>query len=196
MRKFSIILLVFLSIKTYGQNIYQGQILSLVDSTPVPRFSIRVDNKSIIATDSSGYFSATTKKNRVRLSTIFGLHGFDTTLNNKDNIKLYAAKFYDSILATYDVQHGTIMLFCGVAFAPMAPMQRDKDFEKKYNVRYYIVGDFLPSSVAQMTSYNMVVADYLDRKYGKGWRLEIRHDVLGLMQKKAGSQRPVLRQRG
>jgi hypothetical protein len=62
-------------------------------------------------------------------------------------------------------------------------------------VKYYIVGDLRPSSVAQMTSYNLVIAEYFDRKYGKDWKLEVRSDVLGIMQKKVGIQRSVLNQK-
>lgn len=181
MRNFPILLAAFISLNAPGQNIFHGQILSIADSTPISHFSIRLNSKKVITTDSAGFFSVTTSKKKIRLTTIFDLHHLDTTLTIKDNnngIKLYTAGIRDSILAAYDIKHGIVLLFCGVAFAPMAPTQRDKDFEKRFNLQYYIVGDFHPSSVSQMASYNKVVADYLDKIFGTGWRAGVRGDVL------------------
>jgi hypothetical protein len=189
MRTFLIILSVLFSVSSFGQDSLRGQILSVIDSTPIPRFSIRVNGKDLVVTDGNGIFSIATKKDKVRLASTFGHHGFDTTVNRKTSqqLELYSTSVYDSTLAKYDVQHKTMRIFCGVAFAPMARMSSDDEFEKKYHVRYYVVGDFLPSSVAQMTSYNLVVADYLDRRYGTKWRQELRSDVLGIF-KTVGSQ--------
>lgn len=177
--------------KSFGQDSLKGQVLSVIDSTPIPHFSIRVNDKSLVSTDESGKFSIPIRNGKLRLASIFGLHGFDTTIKSKTSgsISLYSAQFYDSTLAKYDIQHGTIWIFCGVAFAPLAPMESDNEFENKYHVRYYIVGDFLPSSVAQMTSYNLVVADYLVRRYGTKWRAELRSDVLGIFKTDGSQQR-------
>ena len=189
MRKFLILVAASISLNAPGQGIFHGQILSVADSTPISHFSIRVNNKKIITTDSVGFFSVTTSKKKIRLTAIFGLHYFDTTLtikNNSNGIRLYTAGIYDSALAAYDIQFGKLILFCGVAFAPMASTRWDKDFEKKFNLQYFIVGDFLPSSVPQMESYNKVIADYLDKLFGQEWRLQLRRDVLGIP-KKAGN---------
>ena len=182
MRLLLLLFTIFVSLSLFGQSTFKGQILSIVDGSPVTNFHFRVDKKELGKTDSLGFFSITTPKNKVRLSTIFGIYGFDTTLKNSsnDNLKLYTIQNYDSTLADFDIRQNKFRLFCGVAFAPLAPMPSDKDFEKQYNTSYYIVGDFLPSSIEQMTAYNKVVAEYLDKKYGKEWRAKVRPDVLGV----------------
>lgn len=190
MRTFLIVLLVFLSISSPAQDSLRGRVLSVIDSTAIPHFLIRINKKSIITTDAEGNFCIPIKNGKLRLASIFGFHGFDTTIFRKpgERLLLYSAKYYDPALAHYDLQHATVLLFCGVAIAPMAPLKSDKEFESKYQVHYYIVGDFLPSSVAQMTSYNLVVADYLDRRYGKKWRAELRSDVLGIFRPASSQQ--------
>lgn len=189
MRTFLIFLLILFSVNCFGQDSLRGQVLSVTDNTPMSHFSIRVNSKDLVVTDANGNFVVPIKKDKVRLASIFGHHGFDTTVTNKTNqeLQLYSASTYDSTLAKYDIQHRTIRIFCGVAFAPMAQMSSDNEFEKKYHLKYYVVGDFFPSSVAQMTSYNLVVADYLDKLYGIKWRSELRSDVLGIF-KTVGSQ--------
>jgi hypothetical protein len=188
MRQLFILMTLFVSVSTFGQNIFKGQILSIVDSSPIRNFYYRVDEKKIDKTDSLGFFSIATQRKKVRLSTVFSIYGFDTILKNynSDNLKLYTVQNYDSTLADYEIRQNKLRLFCGVAFAPLAPMPSDKDFEKEYNTSYYIVGDFLPSSIEEMTAYNKVVAAYLDKKYGKEWRTKVRLDVLGVT-KKVGS---------
>ncbi|MGG9960897.1 hypothetical protein [Ferruginibacter sp. SUN106] len=185
MRQLFFLMTFFASVSSFGQNTFKGQILSIVDGSPLTNFHFRVDKKKLDKTDSLGFFSITTEKNKVRLSTIFGIYGFDTTLKNSngDNLKLYTIQNYDSTLADFDIRQNKFRLFCGVAFAPLAPMPSDKDFEKEYHTSYYIVGDFLPSSIEQMTAYNKVVAEYLDKKYGKEWRAKVRPDVLGVTNK-------------
>jgi hypothetical protein len=181
----------FISLCSFGQTTFSGQFLSIVDGTPIANLYFRVNKKKLEKTDSLGFFSFTISKNKAHIS-VSRIYGIDTIFRrkNNDNLKLYTVKNYDSTLADFDIRQNKFRLFCGVAFKSVFA-EGDKDFEKKYNVRYHIVGDFLRSSVAQMTSYNMVVADYLDKKYGKGWRLEIRRDVLGLMQKKTVNQQRV-----
>ena len=52
-------------------------------------------------------------------------------------------------------------------------------FEKKYGVKYEIYGCIAPDQDDCMISYNKVVFAYLDGKFGKAWRKEIRKDVVG-----------------
>jgi len=55
----------------------------------------------------------------------------------------------------------------------------DKKFSKKYNVNFT---DFGCEAVAEESiyEYNKTVFEYLDKKYGKKWRKEIRKNIVGL----------------
>ena len=185
MRQLLFLLPFFTSISTFGQNIFKGQILSIVDGKPLKNFYFRVDKKKLEKTDTLGFFSISTQKNKVRLSSVFGLYGFDTTLKNYKNeiVKIFTVQKFDSIFAEFEIRKNKFRLFCGVDLSPLAPMQSDKDFENQYKTSYYIVGDFLPCSVEEMTAYNKVIIEYLDKKYGKEWRAKVRQDVLGIIRK-------------
>ena len=182
MRHFLFSLTFFVAIKTWGQNTFTGQMLSIIDSTPLSNFYFSVNQRELNKTDSLGYFSITTHKKEVRVSTFGRNHGLDTILTNSHNyqVKLYTIQHVDSATAVFDIQQNNLQLFCGASITPLAPMPTDKDFEKAYQTRYYIIGDFLPSSTQQMTAYNKVVAYYLDTKYGTEWRSKVRPDVLGV----------------
>ena len=52
-------------------------------------------------------------------------------------------------------------------------------FEKKYNIEYYDFG-CLPPSEECVIQYNKTVFNYLDKKFGRKWRKEVRKDVIGL----------------
>lgn len=52
-------------------------------------------------------------------------------------------------------------------------------FEQKYGVAYYDLGCVGPSNI-RIDAYNKVVGNFMDRKYGKGWRKEVRKDVRGI----------------
>ena len=52
-------------------------------------------------------------------------------------------------------------------------------FEQKYGVVYYDFGCVGPSNI-RIDAYNKVVGNFMDRKYGKGWRKEVRKDVRGI----------------
>ena len=185
MRHFLFLLTLFVAVKTWGQNTFTGQMLSIIDSTPLKNFYFRVNQGELSKTDSLGYFSITTHKKKVRVSTFGSNHGLDTILSNSHSyyVKLYTIQHVDSTLAVFDIQQNNLQLFCGTSIAPLAPMPADKDFEKAYQTRYCIIGDFLPSSIQQMSAYNKVVANYLDNKYGTEWRTQVRPDVLGLTKK-------------
>jgi len=52
-------------------------------------------------------------------------------------------------------------------------------FEQKYGVVYYDFGCVGPSDI-RIEAYNKVIGTFMDRKYGKGWRKEVRKDVRGI----------------
>ncbi|MFC1224233.1 hypothetical protein ACFE6N_10525 [Pedobacter sp. BG31] len=52
-------------------------------------------------------------------------------------------------------------------------------FEQKYGVVYQDLGCVGPSAI-RIEDYNKVVASFMDKKYGKAWRKEVRKDVQGI----------------
>jgi hypothetical protein len=54
----------------------------------------------------------------------------------------------------------------------------DSAFETKYNVRFHDYG-CIGASNLNMMSYNGIMFDFLESKYGKVWRKEIRKDAVG-----------------
>jgi len=57
-----------------------------------------------------------------------------------------------------------------------------RKFERKYKVRYYDFGCLAPYKQC-VISYNETIFDYLNKKYGVKWRIEIRNDVIGFSEK-------------
>jgi len=86
------------------------------------------------------------------------------------------SKSYSIKLAHTDISKGKIKLLIMGGFAPKH-YEGEAVFEKKYKIKYYQFGCVLPESIS-IADYNKVVANYLDGKYGKGWRKEVRKDVV------------------
>jgi hypothetical protein len=79
-------------------------------------------------------------------------------------------------IAQKDIANNTIhILLPGCIFkADIYP--KDTIFEKKYNVKYWS----LEYSTLNDNEYNQIIFEYLDKKFGKDWRNEIRPDAVGL----------------
>ena len=76
------------------------------------------------------------------------------------------------------IKIGKINLLLSGGIAPVV-YQSDKKFSKKYNLNFV---EFGCEAVAEesLYEYNKTVFEYLDKKYGKKWRKEIRKDIIGL----------------
>jgi hypothetical protein len=164
---------------------FSGQILSIVDSLPSPGGEVKINNKEVIISDSSGRFTLSTTKRKIRLSDLSIFPRFDTVLHRRSlttPVKLYSSVPIDSTLALFDLAHNTIRLLCGGGFNGLGPMPFDKDFETLYSVRYWYLDCVMPSH-KELNSYNNVVAGYLDKKYGNERRYKVRGDVHNITRK-------------
>ena len=186
MRNLFLIATILFCLNCSGQQTYSVQVFSIVDSLPIPGNYIRIDNKKLIQSDSNGVFTFTTAKRNVRLtiepSTI---HRVDTVISTKSVsslIRLYTSMPIDSSLALFDIKNGRARLFCGGGYAPLAPMPSDKDFEMKYSVKYLLLDCLMPS-VTELNSYNKIISEYLDKKFGETWRQSVRPDVFYVTRK-------------
>ena len=89
-----------------------------------------------------------------------------------------------SAKAQKDIKSGKPMLLLSGGIAPVSS-PRDDYFEKKYTVKYHDFGD-TPQNVKCSAAYNKVVIEFLDKKFGKSWRKDVRADVIGLNVKEEG----------
>jgi hypothetical protein len=69
-----------------------------------------------------------------------------------------------------------LLIFGGIS--PVIYKGQEK-FERKYHVKYYDYGDVIPDTDCAI-DYNSRIFNYLDNKYGKAWRKEVRKDIVGL----------------
>ena len=80
--------------------------------------------------------------------------------------------------ANADIKNGKIKLLVqGRIVATRVKGQ--EQFERKYGVVYFDLGCVGPSDI-RIEDYNKVVASFMDKKYGKAWRKEVRKDVKGI----------------
>ena len=81
-----------------------------------------------------------------------------------------------------DSIYNEIRIFGFGSFEPIAFSRNDSLFEIKYKVKYVLYGCEAKFKFEEMAEYNLEVAKYLDRYYGKMWRNELRLDVIALKQ--------------
>ena len=60
--------------------------------------------------------------------------------------------------------------------------RRDYEFQNKYSVTFLSQGCIRNGIDENEEAYNKVVFAFLDKKYGKKWRYEIRTDAIGFKQ--------------
>nr|WP_320023221.1 hypothetical protein [uncultured Draconibacterium sp.] len=80
-------------------------------------------------------------------------------------------------IAERDIQNDKPRLLLVGGIAPTVYQDQNK-FEKKYNIQYFDFGDVTPAHEC-IVQYNERVFKYLDKKYGKSWKKEVRTDVIG-----------------
>lgn len=107
----------------------------------------------------------------VLLSLFFANELSAADVTTSDTSKSYSIK-----LAQADISKGKIKFLVRGGFAPKH-YEGEAVFEKKYKIKYYQFGCVSPESIS-IADYNKVVANYLDGKYGKRWRKEVRKDVV------------------
>jgi len=80
--------------------------------------------------------------------------------------------------ANADIKNGKLKFLVqgGIVATRVKGQER---FEQKYGVVYFDLGCVGPSDI-RIEDYNKVVASFMDKKYGKAWRKEVRKDVKGI----------------
>ena len=159
-----------------GDEIYIPQEVS-IDINHFYRFEL---------TDSLGNFKFDNlKPGSYRLNARgFGYETLDTMIVLKDNalpnlsLLLKVKCDVDKYIAEQDLKKKKPRLLLIGSIAPIY-YKNQKYFERKFRIKYYDYGD-TPPAMECVVQYNRRIFDYLDSKYGKNWRQEVRQDVIGL----------------
>lgn len=166
-----------------------GQVKVMVGKQSIQPFEmiwIKINELDIFTTtDSLGHFKLDIKKTGVYKIGLSGL-GYqkcDTTVNlqTKDSLNIYikvANCDINDTTAKHDIKKGKIQLLLVGGIVPIR-FNNQNDFEKKYSIKYLDYGDQIPASLECLALYNRTIFEYLDSRFGKSWRLEIRPDVIG-----------------
>ena len=89
-----------------------------------------------------------------------------------------SAKVYSIKLANADLKQGRVkfLLRGGIVSTYVKGQEL---FEKKYGIAYSEFGCVMPVNIS-INDYNKVVASFMDLKYGRDWRKEVRGDIQGI----------------
>lgn len=113
-----------------------------------------------------------------KVDTSITISGNDSTKQTL-NITIRERCEVNQYLALKDIQAGTIKLLIFGGIAPSVNTKFDVKFEKKYNLKYHDFG-CIHVGYECVRDYNQTIFTYLDKKYGKKWRVGIRKDVISL----------------
>jgi hypothetical protein len=167
-----------------------GTVISLNSNQPIADATIKFTRTKGVLSDSLGHFIIRgLAKGQHKLSfSAFGYDEKDTTITitqtDIDDFKfvVYTAcngfNSFNREKAIDDIKKGKPKLLLVGGIAPVV-YTTDKDFEEKFGITFYDFG-CTPDRQECMLAYNRTVFAYLDKKFGKKWRSEIRKDVEGL----------------
>ncbi len=89
---------------------------------------------------------------------------------------------YNASGAACDIDSGKVRILFPGGFGGMPDFEnpQDQNFQEKYKVEFWSQGCVRMGVDDDEEGYNWAVFEYLDEKYGEGWRDEIRPDAIGL----------------
>jgi hypothetical protein len=157
---------------------------------PVEPAYIQVSpNSSVTIADSLGEFeidSLVAGIYDIKLD-MFGYPTLDTTLEITENVEdflflIFAECDINGEIAQRDISEQKPRLLIIGGIAPVW-YESDPEFQEKYGVTYFDYGCVSPGSECA-SQYNNVIFKYLDQKYGKSWRKEVRKDVVGFKKRR------------
>ncbi len=139
----------------------------------------------VVISDSLGKFNFDNLKSGKYNLKVMGLgyQNVDTliSLENKSiqdiNLLLIADCEVNKEIAEQDIRKKKPKLLLVGSIAPVIYPDQNK-FEKKYKIEYYDFGCVSPANEC-ILQYNERIFEYMDEKYGKSWRKEVRKDVIG-----------------
>ena len=141
-----------------------------------------------VESNENGYFIIKNLKKgeKIKLKIIpLGLSKIDTIITiSSDTLKfvfklpcILDGQQINKELAEKDILNNKIRIIIDGGIAPTF-YKNDYNFEKRYKVKFWTSGCQSTISNKCKSEYNKTIFDYLDKKYGKNWRKEIRKYVL------------------
>jgi hypothetical protein len=97
-------------------------------------------------------------------------------------VKSYSiVSHYNEAGAEDDIKEGNqrILFPGGFGGMPDFSSKTDTEFQKNYRVEFFSQGCLRSGEHEDEAGYNQVIFDYLDKKYGRAWRYELRDDAIG-----------------
>ena len=153
-------------------------------TTPIEAYVIIKSADKFAITDSLGQFLIDSLKSGTYKISVqgFGYQETDTTIYVSKPITdldllIIAECEINKDIAQHDMVKNKPRLLLSSGIAPVIYSDQDK-FEKKYGVKYYDYGCVTPPHEC-IEQYNKEIFKYLDNKFGKSWRREVRKDVIG-----------------
>ena len=186
-----ILIAVFSFAQKYGIYKISGTIISANSGEPIPDGIIMVSRTKGFKCDSLGNFTIynlTSGQHKLSFSAL-GYTNKDTAINiNDSDINNLRWVIYSNCLnyskeaALNDIRSNNMTILFQSGIAPIV-YSKDKDFQEKYNVAFLDFGCVVSENEECLKAYNRTIFEYLDKKYGKKWRSEIRKDAIGLKYK-------------
>ncbi|TAN01815.1 MAG: hypothetical protein EPN39_01295 [Chitinophagaceae bacterium] len=166
-----------------------GVVVSAYNRQPIPDGILMLTSTKGSPCDSSGKFAiyGLTKGEYTLTYKNFDYPNADTivTINNSNilnfiwPIKTQCNGEYNKQRALDDIKDGKANLLVSGSIAPII-YSTDKAFTEKYKIGYDIFGCVPPDMQQCLVFYNQTIFKYLDAKYGRMWRKDVRKDVIGL----------------
>jgi len=174
-----------------GHFAISGIIVSKQGQRPITEATVLYANKKSCVTNNLGEFTVNSlKRGQHKLTfTAPGYARVDTVINIDSvnttfvwDINAACTCIYNKEKALQDIEKGKARLLVPGGFAPVI-YSTDKNFKEKYNIGYNVLGCVDFDNEDCMALYNHTIFNYLDKKYGTGWRRDVRKDVEGLKRK-------------
>jgi len=102
------------------------------------------------------------------------------TSENLSDLQLKLSKRPCDYVAHRDINDSKLKILTSSGTSPRINNKGDNAFERKFKIKYVVLGDSRPESWNCLKSYNDTLYEFLDNRYGKKWRKTVRDDAIGL----------------
>lgn len=137
---------------------------------------------TIAHVDSLGYFSIILSDSAdVWIVVYCGLEGYDyKTVTHSDTLIIFninaSCNTYNVETAKRDIKDNKLHLIYNGILSDLPLSHEDEAFQKKYNVQYINFLD-APEWEDCIRLYNGEIGRFLDEKFGKSWRKEVKNQI-------------------